>query len=63
MPDVLIEVASKTDDWRTVKAEIDKYVAGGAGYALAVDPRTRETYELGRPPADLEIDIDAIIDA
>jgi Uma2 family endonuclease len=51
MPDVVIEVASKTDSWFAIKSKIDKYADDGAGYALAVDPQTRETYERGQCPA------------
>lgn len=63
MPDVVIEIASKSDRWSRVSAKIDKYVADGAGYALAIDPETRETYERGTPPPGLVLDIAAIIAA
>ena len=62
MPDVAIEVASKTDEWPLVKLKIDKYVLDGAGYAIAIDPRTREIYERGTRPATLVLDTDAVID-
>ncbi len=63
MPDVVIEVTSKTDAWATVMRKIDTYVSDGAGYALAIDPTTRSTYAQGEAPAALVLDIDAIIDA
>ena len=63
MPDVAIEVASASDRWLDVVVKIDAYVANGAGYAVAVDPTTRERYERGTPPAGLTLDFDAIIDA
>jgi Uma2 family endonuclease len=63
MPDVVIEVASKTDAWSDVTAKIDKYAADGAAFAVAVNPQTREIYERGAAPADLTLEYDAIIDA
>jgi hypothetical protein len=63
MPDAVMEVASKTDAWATLTFKIDKYVADGARYGIAVDPQTREIYEAGSRPAGLTIDIAAIIDA
>jgi len=63
LPDVVIEVASESDSWPSLTRKIDIYIAGGAGYGLAIDPRTRETCERGRCPDGLVIDIDAIIDA
>ncbi len=63
MPDIVIEVASKTDAWPTVKRKIDKYLADGAGYAVALDPSTGEVYECGRPPAGFVLDARAIAEA
>lgn len=63
MPDIAVEVAGKTDTWPTVKRKIDKYVNDGAGYAVALNPSSREVYERGRPPAGFVLDATAIIDA
>jgi Uma2 family endonuclease len=63
MPDVVLEVASKTDTWENVKAKIDKYAADGAPFAVAIDPETREVYERGNPPEGLSLNYDAIVDA
>jgi Uma2 family endonuclease len=63
MPEVAIEVASYTDDWSRLKRKIDKYVADGAEYAVAIDPESRATYAVGTPPSGLEHDVDAIINA
>jgi Uma2 family endonuclease len=63
MPDVVIEVASKSDSWPAVTAKIDKFVADGSIYAIAINPRTRETYERGHCPDGLVLDIAAIVDA
>jgi Uma2 family endonuclease len=63
MPDVVIEVAGKMDAWETLARKVDKHFADGARYALAIDPQTRDVYERGSCPADLTIDVAAIIDA
>jgi Uma2 family endonuclease len=62
-PDVCIEIASKTDSWAKVREKIERYVVYGAQYALAINPTTRQTFELGSSPESLALDIDAIIDA
>jgi len=62
-PDVAIEVRSQSDDWSRVKAKIRDYAGYGSRYALAIDPKSRETFEVGSPPAGLELDIAAICDA
>jgi len=63
MPDVVMEVASKTVSWSTLTRKIDKYIADGARYGIAIDPQTREIHQVGSRPADLAIDIAAIIEA
>jgi Uma2 family endonuclease len=63
MPDVVIEIAIKSDRWSRITAKIDKYAKDGAGYALAINPETGEIYERGTPPPGLALDIAAIIDA
>jgi Uma2 family endonuclease len=63
MPDIVIEVASKTDAWPAVKCKLDKYLADGARYGMAIDPQTRETYSVGSCPNGLTLDVAAIIDA
>ncbi len=63
IPDVVIEIASKTDSWPQVKAKIDAYIEAGATYALAINPSNRELYSRGEVPPDLALDTNAIIDA
>ena len=63
MPDVVVEVASKTDTWSAVVAKIEKYHADGARYAIAIDPFSGTTFELGARPDTLAIDVAAIIAA
>jgi len=62
MPDVAIEIASYTTDWPKLKKKIDRYVEHGAGYALAVDPRSHRTYERGQRPEGLALDLAAMWD-
>ena len=59
----LYQDSSKADSWQKVKDTIDRYEAYGADYALAINPLTRQTYERGLVPAELGLNIDAIIDA
>lgn len=63
MPDVAIEVASKTESWNRVTAKIDKYLSDGAGFALAIDPESGATYAAGEPPEGLALDVAAIVAA
>jgi Uma2 family endonuclease len=63
MPDVVIEVASKTDAWDDVKAKIDKYSTDGAAFAVAINPDTCDVYELGTAPDGLSLNYVAIIEA
>ncbi len=63
MPDIAIEVASESDAWPALLAKIDKYIADGARYAIAINPKNRTTYARGTPPSGFDLDVDAIIDA
>ncbi|MBC5800664.1 MAG: Uma2 family endonuclease [Candidatus Eremiobacteraeota bacterium] len=63
VPDVCVEVASKTDSWSITRKKVEGYRTDGARYAVALDPRTREVYELGEPPPGLHFDFDAVFDA
>jgi Uma2 family endonuclease len=62
-PDVAVEVKSDTDDFADVVATIEMYRERGTGYAVAINPETREVQERGTPPPGLALDFDAIIDA
>ncbi len=62
-PDVVVEILSETDSWSELQDKLQLYHAGGAQYAVAVDPFRRDVFELGTPPATLKLDFDAIIDA
>lgn len=63
MPDVVVEVASRTDSWPRLLGKIDAYVADGVAYALAIDPLSGERYECGSAPSSLTLDIEPIIAA
>ncbi len=62
-PDVAIEVKSASDDFKETVAKIRFYFENGSGYAVAIDPETREVVERGSPPAGLVLDVGAIVDA
>jgi Uma2 family endonuclease len=62
-PDVVIEVKSKTDDWRMTVAKAQTFIERGSTYAVAINPQTREVAPVGAPPPGLVLDIDSIIDA
>ena len=61
VPDVAIEVASPSDSWAALKRKIDRYVRDGATYAIAIDPESRDVYEGGKCPENLDLDIEAIV--
>jgi Uma2 family endonuclease len=62
-PDVAVEVASESDKWHEVKEKIERYMAAGARYAVAIDPQTGDIYELGVAPDRLRLDFRKIVDA
>jgi len=62
-PDVIIEVKSDTDSFDATVTKIALFIERGSGYAVAIDPETREVVELGTIPDGLGLDFDAIIDA
>ncbi len=51
-PDVVFEIASKTDDLRDLRAKMRAYLTNGARVALVIDPRslTVEIYRPGQEP-------------
>jgi Uma2 family endonuclease len=59
MPEIAIEVASYTDNWPVFKRKVDRYIENGAGYAIAIDPRSRRTYERGQCPGGFVLNIEA----
>ncbi len=63
VPDVVIEVASESDEPGEAEAKIDMFCEHGSTYGAAVTPHTRKVYERGSPPPGLQLNFDAIIDA
>lgn len=53
-PDFVIEVRSKTDRLRTLRAKMLEWIANGSGLAWLIDPETRSA-EIYRPNADPEL--------
>lgn len=62
-PDIVIEVRSKNDAFSETLDKLETFVDRGTHYAVAIDPFTREWTQRGTPPPDLELNIDAIVDA
>jgi Uma2 family endonuclease len=63
VPDVCAEIRSPSDTWAWLKRKVDRYVAYGACFAVAINPETREVYEAGEAPDGLKLDYDRILDA
>jgi Uma2 family endonuclease len=61
-PDVVVEVMSDWDLWSSLQRKVDRYIANGALYAVAINPESRDVYERGTPPAGLKIDFERIFD-
>ena len=51
-PDVVFEIASKTDDLRDLRAKVRRYLTNGAHVALLIDPQSLivEIYRPGQEP-------------
>jgi Uma2 family endonuclease len=62
-PDVVVEVRSDSDSWRTVQAKIRTYAKNGSSYAIGIDPYARDTFAIGEPPHGLAFDLDRIFSA
>ncbi len=63
IPDVVIEVASDSDEPGEAEAKIDMFCDHGASYGVAITPHTRKVYERGSAPPSLQLNFDSIIDA
>lgn len=62
VPDVCVEIASKTDRWSTIRRKVEEYRTDGARYAVALDPAP-EKCTSSDPPTGLRFDFDAVFDA
>jgi Uma2 family endonuclease len=63
VPDVCIEVASKTDFVPALVLKLRRYRDYGAGYALLVDPYARSTWSDGDAPPGFPSDFTSVFDA
>jgi Uma2 family endonuclease len=63
VPDVWIELLSKTDNRLVLQAKLQRIKAFGARYVLLVDPYERTLWSEGEPPDGFVLDDEAIFDA
>lgn len=63
VPDVCIEIASKTDSFHDLVGKIQRYRRYGAAYALLIDPYGRRALSEGHPPAGFPTDFTSVFDA
>jgi Uma2 family endonuclease len=63
VPDVCIEVVSKTDRPDYLVAKLQRYRRYGAGYVLLIDPWRRTTWSEGAMPLDFPSDFTSVFDA
>jgi len=62
VPDVWIELRSKTDSIATLRAKLSLVRGFGATYVALVDPYERTLWEDGTPPPGFGLDLAAIFD-
>ncbi len=63
VPDVWIEVRSKTDSVLRLQAKLKIVRSFGAAYVVLVDPYERKAWSEGEPPDGFRLDLAAIFDA
>jgi len=63
VPDVCIEIASKTDSIHDLVGKLQRYRRYGAAYALLIDPYDRRTLSEGDPPPGFPTDFTTVFDA
>jgi Uma2 family endonuclease len=63
VPDVWIELRSKTDNILRLQAKLKIVRSFGASYVLMIDPYERITWFEGSAPTGLRLDLEAIFDA
>jgi Uma2 family endonuclease len=63
VPDICIEVASRTDDAGYLIGKLQRYRAYGASYVLLVDPYKRSTWSDGIRPFGFPTDFTNVFDA
>jgi Uma2 family endonuclease len=60
VPDVWIELRSKTDNPLRLQAKLRRIKSFGAAYVLLIDPYERTTWSEGAPPPNFTLDLEAI---
>jgi Uma2 family endonuclease len=60
VPDVIVEITSKSDDVRRTRVKAQRDIEYGARYVVVIDPYGREAFELGERPEGLVFDYEAI---
>jgi Uma2 family endonuclease len=63
VPDVCIEVASRTDSARDLIRKLQRLRGYGVAFALLIDPYTRTTWSDGQPPPNFPTDFTSVFDA
>ncbi len=63
VPDIWIELRSKTDRVVELKAKLEVVRSFGAGFVLLIDPYERTTWSQGSAPPEFALDLAAIYDA
>jgi Uma2 family endonuclease len=63
VPDVWIELRSKTDNPLRLQTKLRRIRSFGASYVLLIDPYERMTWFEGEPPAEFVLVLEAIYDA
>jgi len=63
VPDVVIEIASPSDDWNTVVAKVKRFHQDGARFCVAIDPATKTVIQFGTAPEGLALDYQGIMSA
>jgi Uma2 family endonuclease len=63
VPDICVELLSKTDSQLRTRGKVERYREYGARYAIMIDPDRRESSSFGEPPPDFALDLEAIYDA
>ena len=63
VPDICIEIASKTDRILRLTQKLHRYRDFGASYVLLIDPWKRTTWSDGERPADFPPDFSSVFDA
>ncbi len=62
VPDVCIELVSKSDSLGEATAKARRYRAYGARYVIVIDPQTKTLWSDGEPPSGFPTDLSRVMD-